>query len=85
MAIKVLLEIEGEFCGPANRGTVRHIQVLREVLGVSLAQAKELVDRCVFEGETVKIEIESEAAATRLIAQLEDLENPPRTRAWIDQ
>ena len=80
MAVKILMSIDGEFCGPASRGTVRHIQVIRETLGLSLAEAKQIVDRCVFDEETVEIEVESEALAAELTRRLGELEEPPRTR-----
>ena len=40
-------------------GTIDDIRVLQRELGLGLGAAKALVDRCVFDGETVAIEVPS--------------------------
>ena len=51
----VHLNVEPVFCGPASVGTVELIKLVRERFGLSLAEAKAYVDRCVFDGETVAL------------------------------
>lgn len=51
----VKLSIEAHLCGPLSVGTVDVIKEVQRVAGLTLAEAKALIDRCVFEGETVTI------------------------------
>jgi ribosomal protein L7/L12 len=71
----IQLRIDPVFCGPVSVGTVGVIKLLRQHLGVSLAEAKGYVDRCI-EGETVRITMETREAATDLVRKAAALETP---------
>ena len=64
------IRIEPSFCGPFSMGTIPAIKMLRAELGLGLADAKAYIDRCVFEGEVVDIEIESAEVAASIAAKL---------------
>lgn len=49
----VHLRVEPASCGPASVGTVGLVKLVRQRFGLSLAEAKGYVGRCVFGGETV--------------------------------
>lgn len=70
------IRIEPEFCGPVSVGTIAPVKVLCEELGIRLGEAKEYIDRCVFGGETVDIEVES-AELARSIADKLNATPPP--------
>lgn len=58
-------------------GTVDVIKAVHLRAGLTLPEAKVLVDRCVFEGETVTIAGLSDLAANALLAGLRQLPNAP--------
>ncbi|MEZ4404912.1 MAG: hypothetical protein R3A52_00260 [Polyangiales bacterium] len=74
---RVRLAIDADILGPFSVGTVSVIRVVREHLGLSLAAAKALVDRCAFGGETVEIAVESSQKAHALALALRALEGAP--------
>lgn len=49
----VTLSIQGRLCGPISIGTVDVIKAVQTHAGLGLGEAKALIDRCVFDGETV--------------------------------
>ena len=75
--------IEPEFCGPVSVGTIAPVKVLREELGIRLGEAKEHIDRCVFGGETVDIEIESVELARSIADKLNATPPPAKVRAEV--
>ena len=77
------LRIEPVFLGPASVGTVTIVKTLREALHIGLAEAKELVDRAVFGGETVDIPVDNLEAAQALAALLNQTTPPPRVEAHV--
>lgn len=72
----VRLTINPIFCDLFSLGTVSHILVLREVLGLGLAEAKAWIDRAVFDGEIVEIPAESREQALLLQQRLLALQGP---------
>ena len=79
----VQLSIRGRFCGPLSFGTVDVIKAVGLHAGVTLAEAKALVDRCVFDGETVTISDLTETSARDLVAALEALPDAPDIDATL--
>lgn len=75
---RLRLAFEPVFCGSTavSVGTISHVRLLRDELSVGLAEAKQLVDRCVFDGETVDIAVESPEHAHRIAQRLRALEGP---------
>jgi ribosomal protein L7/L12 len=73
----VKLSIQARLCGPVSVGTVEVIKAIRLHAGLTLGDAKELVDRCVFDAETVTIEGLTEAAAKSLFRALRALQGAP--------
>jgi hypothetical protein len=79
------LRIEPDFlCDVASIGTVDHIRVLRRALGIKLGEAKSYVDRCVFDRETVIIEMASRAMADALARELAALPGPARVKVTVE-
>ncbi len=78
-----------KFCGPASVGTVEAITVLRNVLNLSLAQAKAVIDTAVFDGQVARILAETEEQARTVARQV--AESAPgilstglnRSSAWM--
>ena len=79
----VVLSIEPLMAGPLSVGTVEVIRLLRVHAHLGLAEAKHLVDRCVFDGESVRIPTPSPSDAAALAAALADLPESPRIRVLI--
>jgi hypothetical protein len=80
---ELVLSIEGDLCGPMSIGTVAVIRALEKHLGLSLAQANELVDRCVFEGEKLTLPAPTRARAEALLAEFAKLPAAGRIHASI--
>lgn len=81
--ISVRISIEPQLCGPVSVGTVAVIKLVRDHLGVSLAEAMSCVDRCVFDGEAVELGAPSSHAAARFVESVAALPAYPRVRAEI--
>jgi len=81
----IRLSIEPTFCGPMSVGTIAHIELLREQLNLPLAVAKQLIDRCVFEGEEVEITVASLKRATALVDALRGIPGPAIVRVEVDE
>jgi len=81
--IRIVLTIEGELCGPMSIGTVAVIRAIEKHLRLSLAEANQLVDRCVFEREKVTLPAPTRAAAEALLAEFGHLPAAPRIHASI--
>ena len=79
----IVLSIEGDLCGPMSIGTVAIIRAIARHLRLSLADANEYVDRCVFEGQKVELPAPTRAAAEALLAEFERLPAAPRIHASI--
>lgn len=77
------IRIEPEFCGPASVGTIAPIKVLRDELGIRLSVAKEYIDRCVFGGEVVDIEVESTQLAESIAEKLNVTPPPAKVVAEV--
>jgi hypothetical protein len=79
----VLLSIDPLMLGPTSIGTVEVIRLLQVHAGLDLAEAKRLVDRCVFDREPVRVPLPSAVAATSLATALADLPASPRIEARV--
>jgi len=80
---EVILRIEGDLCGPMSVGTVAVIRAIEKHLGLSLAQANDFVDRCVFEREQVALPAPTRACAQALLAAFARLPAAGRIHASI--
>jgi hypothetical protein len=80
---EIVLTIESDLCGPMSIGTVAVIRAIEKHLGLSLTQANEFVNRCVFEGEKVTLPAPSRARAEALLAEFEQLPASQRIHASI--
>ena len=80
---RVVLSIEGDFCGPMSIGTVAVIRALQKHLDLSLAEASGFVERCVFEGEQLSLRAPTRSAAEALLAEFARLPAAARIRASI--
>lgn len=80
----VHLTVEPVFCGPVSVGTVELIKLVRERFGLSLAEAKAHVDRCVFNGETVALVAPTAEAAAAFVRQVGDLKSPARFHVHVE-
>lgn len=80
---RIALTIEGDLCGPMSIGTVAVIRALQKHLGLSLAEACEHVNHCVFEGQRLMLASPSPHAAEALRAELSGLPAAPRIRVAI--
>ena len=80
---EIVLTIEGDLCGPMSIGTVGVIRAIARHLGLSLTEANELVDRCVFEGEKVTLAAPTRRAAEALLAEFGRLPAAQRIHASI--
>lgn len=78
MTVTVSLRIEPELCGPFSLGTVAVIKLLARYLELALPEAMSLVDRCVFEAETVRVPAASRDAAAALLRAANELPAVPR-------
>lgn len=79
----VRLAIEGKFCGPVSVGSIKIIDLVRTHACLSLTEAKDAVDRCVFAGETVDIPMPSQESAQVLIESLNHLPDAPTIHASV--
>lgn len=81
----VKLSIQPQLCGPVSFGTIDVIRAVQSCAGLSLVEAKALVDQCVFHGEfvavfhseTVTITGVTDADADGLITKLRGLPDAP--------
>jgi hypothetical protein len=80
---QIVLSIEADLCGPMSIGTVAVIRAIAKHLGLSLAQANEFVDRCVFEGQKITLPAATRAQAEALLAEFAQLPAAPRIHASI--
>ena len=81
--VTLSLKIESELCGPVSIGTARVIKLLAQHLALPLPDAMTLVNRCVFDGETVLASATSREAALGLLDALARLPPVPRVTAKI--
>jgi hypothetical protein len=65
-------------------GTVSVIDAVRRHAGLSLSEAKRLIDRAVFDGETVEVTLPTVGAARTLAAALVALESAPPVVLSLD-
>jgi len=80
---RIALRIEPDLCGPMSIGTVAVIRNIARHLDLPLAEANELVDRCVFDEQAVTLPAPSRAAADALLAAFRRLPAAPRIHASI--
>ena len=80
----VRLAIDSELCGPISIGTVAVVRLLHEHLGLSIDAATACVDRCVFDTETLHLELPSREAAERLVRALTALPSATRISARVE-
>jgi|GEM_PF-1090203 len=79
----LVLSIDGDCCGPVSVGTVAVIRALEKHLALSVSEATELVNRCVFEGERVSLSAPTPSAARSLLAEFARLPAAPRLHASL--
>jgi hypothetical protein len=77
--------IKPVFWGPVSLGTTRVIKVLCDRFEFGLTKAKGLVDRAVFGGEEVSVEVPSNELAWQIAGELEKAARPARLRAWVER
>jgi hypothetical protein len=77
------LSIDGDCCGPLSVGTVAVIRAIGKHLELSLAEATEFVNRCVFDGERVSLPAPTRSAAEALLAEFARLPAAPRLHASL--
>ena len=80
----VHLRVEAVFCGPASVGTVELIKLVRERFGLSLAEAKSLIDRCVFDGEAVALVAATADAAAEFAREVSALKSPAKFEVFVE-
>jgi ribosomal protein L7/L12 len=80
----VHLRVEPVFCGPASIGTVELIKLVRERFGLSLAEAKAYVDRCVFDGETIALFAPTSELAAAFAREVGALTSPAKFHVEIE-
>lgn len=82
--VAVRISIEPRFLGPASLGTVEVIQLVRTHAGLDLEEAKHLVDRCVFGGESALVPMPSCQAAEAFTRAVSSLPGPAKVQAAIE-
>jgi hypothetical protein len=81
----IRLRIEPRLCGQASIGTGSVVHLIREYCDLDRADAKEIVDRAVFQGEQVEIAASDLANAKRLATALRKLPTPPSITVEIGE
>jgi hypothetical protein len=82
--VTVRLSIEPRFLGPASVGTVEIVKLVKLHAGVSLTEAKGLVDSCVFDGQSVAIAMSSLDSAEAFIRAISLVEGPAKVQATME-
>jgi hypothetical protein len=80
----VHLRVEPVFYGPASVGTVELIKLVRERFGLSLSDAKAIVDRCVYDGESVAISALALEIANSFARDALVLKTPAKIRVDVE-
>ena len=81
--VAIRLSIEADLCGPISVGTGSVVRALMTHLALPLGEAVALVDRCVFDAQSVELALASPAAARALLAALERSPAAARIRATL--
>ena len=81
----VHLRIEPDLCGPISVGTAGIVLLLRDVLELSLDQAFEYANRCIFENETVTIPARSPETARDFVQRVRALRSPAKFHVRIER
>ena len=81
--VAIRLSIEADLCGPISVGTVGVVRALMAHLSLPLGEALALVERCVFEAQSVELPVASPAAAHALLAALDRTPAAKRIRASL--
>ena len=81
----VRLSIEAELCGATSIGTVRVIRLVSQHARLGIGEATDLVDRCVFDGETISIPMPTSQEASLLVRALRALPEVPKIEASVEQ
>ena len=81
--VTVQLSIEADLCGPFSMGTVAVVKTVQAHLGLSLDEAANAVNECVFDGQRVSLRAPSLTAARALLASFAKLPAAPRITAAI--
>lgn len=72
----ISLRVDPDLCGPVSVGTVGLIRLLAEHCELSLPDATEWVNRCVFDGEVVSVPAPTAEAAEHFAAAVAVLRSP---------
>jgi hypothetical protein len=83
--MNIVMQIQPKLCGPASVGTVELIKVLRDQCHLSLAEAKNYVDRCVFEGAEAIIPIPHGVDANEIAKRIHKIETPAKIKIRIEE
>ena len=74
--MKLVFAISGTLEGPVSIGTVSLIKLFQRCLGLGLANSKSLVDRAVFGGETVEVQIPEGTDIQGMLDDIKKIETP---------
>jgi hypothetical protein len=72
--VKLELSVKDTLEGPISIGTVTLIRVIQKNFGLGLAEAKNLIDKAVFGGETIEVVIPNGLNVERMISEIAQIE-----------
>lgn len=81
--MKLVFTISGTLEGPVSIGTVPLIKLFQRCLGLGLADSKTLIDRAVFGGETVEVQIPEGTDIEGLLGDIKKIETPGEILAIV--
>ncbi|HEU4412370.1 MAG TPA: hypothetical protein VFS43_44420 [Polyangiaceae bacterium] len=77
--------IKPAFLEPFSNGRGRAAELLQARLGLSATRAKGLVDRAVFGGEEMCVDVPSDELGWRVARELEATARPAKAKAWVER
>lgn len=81
--MKIILTVDPKFCGPVSVGTIGLIKLVQKSFDLGLAEAKSLVDKAVFGGEIVEIQIPEHCKGSEIISEIELLDSEANIQALL--
>ena len=81
--MKLVLTISGTLEGPVSIGTLCLIKVLQRYLGLGLVDSKSLIDRAVFGGETIEVQIPEGTDIDGMLGDIKKIETPGEIVALV--
>ncbi|MBK1856590.1 hypothetical protein JO972_16620 [Verrucomicrobiaceae bacterium 5K15] len=82
-SMKIRFSVDPKFCGPVSIGTLDLIRLIMDRCCLGLGDAKSLVDRAVFDGETVELHVPRDCDAANLLEDMKNLDGPARVNAEV--